>query len=238
MTPTEPRRSLAGSGAETGEEPSVSAPAFRLTARGLGRRFGRNWVFRGLDAELIAGAPTAILGPNGAGKSTLLSVLAGWAPATEGATEYQLADQPLAIENLYRETALAAPYLDLPDELSVAEVAAFQARLKPWRAGITGPGEVVSLARLDGPLAHRRVRDLSSGMRQRLRLALALYSGARLVLLDEPTANLDRAGVAWYLDLVAQTCTPERLVLVASNVAEEYAFCSRSLNIADFAVRR
>lgn len=218
--------------------PSVPAPpAFSLTATALGRKFGRHWVFRGLDVTLRAGEPTAILGPNGSGKSTLLSLLAGWAPPTEGYTAYCFDGQTLEDDNLYRYTALAAPYLDLPDELTVAEVTEFQARLKPWRTGVLDSKEVVAQARLDGPLAHRRVRDLSSGMRQRLRLALALLSDARFVLLDEPTANLDRTGIEWYHELVARTCTLERLVLVASNVAEEVAFCTRALSLPDFATR-
>ncbi|MBC7449460.1 MAG: ATP-binding cassette domain-containing protein [Hymenobacteraceae bacterium] len=219
------------------EVPPTTA-GFALTAHGLGRRFGRQWVFRDLTFDFRAGEPTAILGPNGAGKSTLLSVLAGWAPATKGTTTYFLNGQTLNADDLYRYTALAAPYLDLPDELTVAEAAAFQAQLKPWRPEVVGSADVLAQARLDGPLAHRHVRDLSSGMRQRLRLAFALFSSAQLVVLDEPTANLDRTGIGWYHEIIARTCTPERLVLVASNVPEEYSFCSRALNLADFASPR
>jgi ABC-type multidrug transport system ATPase subunit len=209
--------------------------AFVLTTSGLGRRFNRTWIFRGLDTVFQSGEPTAILGPNGAGKSTLMSVLAGWLPATEGLAAYSIDGKALPEENLYKKTSFAAPYLDLPDELTVLETATFQGQLKPWTAGVNGPADVVAHARLDGPVAHRLIRDLSSGMRQRLRLALALLSDARFVLLDEPTANLDRDGIAWYHTLIAQTCTPERLILVASNVAEEYAFCARTLNLTDFA---
>ncbi len=214
------------------------AARFTLTAHGLSRRFGRQWVFRNLSHEFRAGEPTAILGANGAGKSTLLGVLGGWALPTEGTVSYAADGQKVDSNDLYRDMAVAAPYLDLPDELTVAEAAAFQAQLKPWRAGVAGWAEVVAQAKLDGPLAHRRVRDLSSGMRQRLRLAFALLTNAGLVLLDEPTANLDRAGIAWYHELIAHTCTPERLVLVASNVAEEYSFCTQQLNLANFAAPR
>lgn len=206
----------------------------RISLRGLGRKFQRHWVFRGLDFELRAGEPTAILGANGAGKSTLLAVVAGWLPTTEGSISYQFGKELLPTDDLYRHTALAAPYLDLPDELTVLEAAAFQARLKPLRPGVAGPAAVIAHARLDGPLAHRLVRDLSSGMRQRLRLALALLSDARLVLLDEPTSNLDRTGIDWYQTLIAETCTAERLVLVASNVPEEYGFCTQRLDLAAF----
>lgn len=214
--------------------PNSTTGPLGISLRGLGRRFQRHWVFRGLDFELRAGAPTAILGPNGAGKSTLLAVIAGWLPTTEGTVTYHWGTAPLPADTLYRHTALAAPYLDLPDELTVLEAAAFQARLKPLRAGVAGPEAVVAHARLDGPLAHRLVRDLSSGMRQRLRLALALLSDAPLVLLDEPTGNLDRPGIAWYQALISETCTPERLVLVASNVPEEYGFCTHQLDLAAF----
>ncbi len=226
MTPTSPSESI---------KPPRPTAAFTLTTDGLGRRFNRTWIFRGLSTAFQAGEPTAILGPNGAGKSTLMSVLAGWLPPTEGQLAYFADGKVLDPENLYRKTALAAPYLDLPDELTVLEAAAFQGQLKPWRAGVTGPAEVVAQARLDGSVAHRLVRDLSSGMRQRLRLALALLSDARLVLLDEPTANLDRDGIGWYHTLIAQTCTAERLIVVASNIPEEYGFCARSLNLTDFA---
>ncbi len=205
-----------------------------LTAAGLGQRYHRQWVFRGLDVAFRAGQPTAILGANGAGKSTLLAVLAGWLPPTEGSVTYCRLGQPLAPEHLYRHTALAAPYLDLPDELTVTEAVTFQANLKPLRMGVSSPDEVVARARLDGPTARKLVRDLSSGMRQRLRLALALLSNADFVLLDEPTANLDRTGVAWYQQLVVDTCTPERLVMVASNIPEEVVFCTATLDISHF----
>ncbi len=220
MTPTEP-----------------GAAPFQLTAHNLGRRYGRHWVFRGLAWEFRAGEPTAILGANGAGKSTLLSVLAGWVLPTEGTVQYARGRATVRPEDLYTHTTLAAPYLDLPDELTVAETVALQARLKPWRPDVAGTADVVAQARLDGALAARRVRDLSSGMRQRLRLALALLADSRLVLLDEPTANLDRAGIGWYHALTARTCTPERVVLVASNIAEETIFCTRTLNLTDFAPR-
>lgn len=207
--------------------------AFQLTATDLGRRFGRPWVFRHLGHTFRAGEPTALLGPNGAGKSTLLAVLAHWLPATEGTVTYERNGQTLDPAQLYRHTAFAAPYLELPEELTVLEAADFQGRLKPWRATIRGgAAEVVACARLDGPAAHKRVRDLSSGMRQRLRLALALLSNAELVLLDEPTSNLDRAGIAWYHELIQATALgTDRLVLVASNVAEEYDFCHASLDV-------
>lgn len=208
--------------------------SIEILVAGLGQRFHRQWIFRGLNADFRAGQPTAILGANGAGKSTLLAVLAGWLPPTEGNVTYTRHGQSLPPEHLYRHTALAAPYLDLPDELTVAEAVAFQAHLKPLRAGLRSPDEVVARALLDGPAARKLVRDLSSGMRQRLRLALALLSDADLVLLDEPTANLDRTGVAWYQQLVVDTCTPERLVLVASNIPEEVIFCTATLDVSHF----
>ncbi len=80
---------------------------------------------------------------------------------------------------------------------------------------------------------HKLVRDFSSGMKQRLKLGLALYSAAPLLLLDEPTTNLDRTGVAWYQEHVRATAAG-RLVLVSSNVTEEYNFCQEQLDVTSF----
>jgi ABC-type multidrug transport system ATPase subunit len=84
---------------------------------------------------------------------------------------------------------------------------------------------------------NKLIRDFSSGMKQRVKLGLSLYAEAPLLLLDEPTMNLDRTGIAWYHEHIAAT-TPGRLVLISSNVEEEYQFCQAQLHVTDFAARR
>ncbi|MCC3156948.1 ABC transporter ATP-binding protein [Hymenobacter sp. 15J16-1T3B] len=207
----------------------------QIEARGLGKRFGRDWIFRDLTHTFRPGTATALLGPNGSGKSTLLQTLAAYTLPSAGELHYALDSQPVRPDDVARHLALCAPALELIEELSLAELVHFHTRFRPLRAGLSA-AQFIDLLQL--PHArHKLLRDFSSGMKQRVKLGLALYAEAPLLLLDEPTTNLDRAGVAWYHEHVEATIAG-RLVLVSSNVEEEYTFCQERLTVTDFAPRR
>lgn len=206
----------------------------QIEATGLGKRYAREWIFRGLTHTFRSGSTTAILGPNGAGKSTLLNTLSGQQLPTDGTLVYQYQGQTVPVEDVPPLLAYAAPYLELIEELTLTELLHFHSRFKPLRPGITQP-QLIELMYLEKS-RHKLVRDFSSGMKQRLKLALALYADTPLLLLDEPTTNLDRAGVAWYQEHLRATLAG-RTVLVSSNVPEEYDFCTEQLNVTDFGAR-
>ena len=203
----------------------------QITATGLGKRFQRDWIFRGLTRTFRPGSATAVLGPNGAGKSTLLNTFSGQLLPTEGTLTYALAGHPVAVEDLPRQLAYAAPYLELLEELTLLELLQFHTQFKPLRPGVS-LDKLIDLMYLENS-RYQLVREFSSGMKQRLKLALALYANAPLLLLDEPTTNLDATGVAWYKEHVEAT-RAGRTVLLSSNVATEYAFCDEVLMVTDF----
>jgi ABC-type multidrug transport system ATPase subunit len=206
----------------------------RLDAQGLGRRYGRHWIFRHMSYAFEPDSATAILGPNGAGKSTLLSILAGQLLPSEGAVRYEhaLSGKQLPVAEVPQQLAYCAPYLELPEDFTLLELLAFHTKLKPLRPGvsITDLVEIMYLHKA----RHQAVRTFSSGMKQRLKLGLALYAAAPLLLLDEPTTNLDAQGAAWYLEHVARVRGAGRLVIVSSNVPAEYGFCDAQVRITDF----
>jgi ABC-type multidrug transport system ATPase subunit len=204
----------------------------QIEAQGLGRRYGRQWIFKELSRVFRPGTATAVLGPNGAGKSTLLSILAGQLLPTTGHVHYTLGGQTLPVAEVPRQLAYCAPYLDLPEDFTLLELLAFHTRLKPLQPGLSAAG-LVELMYLE-KARHQPVREFSSGMKQRLKLGLALYAATPLLLLDEPTTNLDATGTAWYLEHVARVRTTERLVIVSSNVPAEYAFCEETVRITDY----
>ncbi|MBC6607918.1 ABC transporter ATP-binding protein [Hymenobacter sp. BT188] len=203
----------------------------QIQATGLGKRFNRDWIFRHLTHTFRPGTATAILGPNGAGKSTLLNTLSGQLLPTDGTLTYSLQGKPVSVEDIPAQLAYCAPYLELIEELTLSELLSFHTRFKPLRPGLSMRG-LIELLYLEKS-RYKLIRDFSSGMKQRLKLGLALYSAAPLLLLDEPTTNLDRAGVAWYQEHIHATVAG-RLVLVSSNVAEEYEFCQEQLDITSF----
>lgn len=203
----------------------------QITATGLGKRFQRDWIYRGLTRTFRPGSATAVLGPNGAGKSTLLNTISGQLLPTEGELAYQLNGKAVAVEDLPQHLAYAAPYLELLEELTLLELLQFHTQFKALRPGMT-LDKLIDLMYL--PKArHQLVREFSSGMKQRLKLALALYAQAPLLLLDEPTTNLDTTGVAWYQEHVLAT-RAGRTLLLSSNVPAEYAFCDEQLVVTDY----
>ena len=214
---------------------SLTSNHLQIDATGLGKRFQRDWIFRGLTRAFRSGSATAVLGPNGAGKSTLLNTLSGQLLFTEGNLTYTLAGRALAVEDLPRHLAYAAPYLELLEELTLEELLRFHTRFKPLRPGVSTE-DLLDLMYLTAA-RHQLIREFSSGMKQRLKLALALYADAPLLLLDEPTTNLDATGVAWYHEHVRAT-REGRTLLLSSNVPAEYAFCDEQLLVTEFQPQR
>jgi ABC-type multidrug transport system ATPase subunit len=202
-----------------------------ITLNQIGRRFNRDWIFKGIDYTFIAGETYAILGPNGSGKSTLLQVLNGSLTPSAGTINYFYEDKPIEVEKVFEHLSLAAPYLELIEEFSMSEMIDFHFKFKTYKPGID-KAAIIELLNLPGS-PNKLIRYFSSGMKQRLKLALAFCADTPILMLDEPTSNLDTQGVDWYLSLVQQFAA-NRLTVVCSNQKHEYSFCKHSLNIVDY----
>lgn len=197
----------------------------------VSKRYRYDWIFKGVDYQLVAGGRVAVTGPNGSGKSTLMKVLSGHLSPTKGKVEFVVESKKIAADNVYRQVSYAAPYIELIEEFTLAEALDFHQKFKPLLPGLT-TAEVADL--LAFPKAKdKQVRHFSSGMKQRLKLALACCSASSLLLLDEPTTNLDTQGVDWYLSL-AERFIGDRTVVVASNVAVDYGFCNDVIDILKY----
>lgn len=196
-----------------------------------GKRFNREWIFRNLSYTFHAGRSYAITGPNGSGKSTLLQAIAGSLTISSGKISYTLQDQPVDPEKAYRHLSIAAPYLELIEEMTALEFLAFHEKFKPLLPGM-GQLDILDKVGL-ATAANKQIRFYSSGMKQRLKLAQAIFSDTQVVLLDEPCTNLDTAGITIYQDLITNN-TAHRLVIVSSNDLQEYHFCESVISIADF----
>ncbi|MEO6151097.1 MAG: ATP-binding cassette domain-containing protein [Mucilaginibacter sp.] len=203
----------------------------KITLDNIGRRFNRDWIFRGVDYTFVSGESYAILGPNGSGKSTLLQVLNGSLAPSAGKLGYFYGDKEVEAEKVFNYLSLAAPYLELIEEFTLAEVIDFHFKFKAYKTGMDKEG-VISLLDMYAS-KHKLVKYFSSGMKQRLKLALAFCSDTPMLMLDEPTSNLDTQGVDWYLGLVEQYAAG-RLTIVCSNQEHEYAFCGNKLNLVDY----
>lgn len=202
----------------------------QIKLSGLGKRYNFEWIFRHLDYEFIPDKSYAVLGHNGSGKSTLLNIISGYLSSSEGALTYRINNKVIATDHIFRHLAFTAPYLELIEEFTLLELIQYHARFKKLLTA--GADDLIDRLYLQ-KAKHKFVKDFSSGMKQRLKLGLAIYSEAPLLLLDEPTTNLDQEGVNWYLEHVKQN-QKDRLVIVSSNVPHEYSFCNEHIRITDY----
>ncbi|MBC6996503.1 ATP-binding cassette domain-containing protein [Neolewinella lacunae] len=195
-----------------------------ISLRGLGKRFNRTWILQDLDGDFNAPDLIGIAGQNGSGKSTLLRIIGGQLTPSRGEVRREYRGQEIKVEDCYRYLSWTGPYLELVEELTVQELLHFHFALKPALPGLD-PAKMLERLEL-GFAKNRKLSDCSSGMRQRVLLATALYASTPLVLLDEPTVTLDEKAKAWfYAELDA--CRAGRLVLLASNDPEDLRHCGR-----------
>lgn len=203
-----------------------------IELKNVGKRFNRDWIFRNWSATLNPDSAYVVLGGNGSGKSTALRVLLGYAPQSEGELSFHIDGKKINQSQAYKHFSFCSPYLELYEELTLDEMAKFHFSLKPPlpQIDLAHFAEYVHLE----TSRNKPVKYFSSGMKQRLRLGLALYSDTKGVFLDEPISNLDRFGIDWYRDVV-QELRKDRLLIVASNKQmDEYFFCDQKINIEDF----
>lgn len=204
----------------------------KITLQNLGRRFNQEWIFRGIDYTFSAPQAYAILGPNGSGKSTLIKVLTGQLTPSEGAITYEHEGQAIDVEHIYKHISIAAPYIELIEEFTLSELLDFHFKFKSPLPSFDKKS-IVALLQMEKSL-NKGLKFFSSGMKQRVKLALACCSDSKILFLDEPTSNLDQNGEAWYLDLVAQTKKADRVIIIGSNQEKEYAFCEEQLSVLSY----
>lgn len=204
-----------------------------LDVDAIGHRFGRLVLFRQLSFSLDGGHSLAITGANGSGKSTLLRILAGVLTPTRGTVTLTVGGQAVPREERPLHTGLVAPYVNVYDGLSARENLAFLAEARQ----LAGADDRIAAA-LDRVGLADRADDLvgtySSGMKQRVKYAAAGLTEPPLLLLDEPSANLDAAGLDMVDAVMAHQRAADALLVVATNVAAEADRCDRALCVEDY----
>jgi ABC-2 type transport system ATP-binding protein len=139
--------------------------------------------------------------------------------------------QVIPADHAFRYISIAAPYLEVVEEMTAIEFLEFHHKFKPLLSDCT-IRQILSVMGLE-KAAHKQIRYYSSGMKQRIKLAQAIFSDTPVVLLDEPCTNLDLEGIQLYQQLINDRCK-KRLVIVSSNDMQEYGFCKEKISILDY----
>ncbi len=186
----------------------------QVTLHEAGKRYFRKWILKNLNLTFEASGKYAIVGRNGSGKTTLVKMLAGFLPPSAGSITWSGNGRVTEPDKIYNEVSIAAPYLDLIEEYNVPEMIGFHKQFKTFPENLDMQ-DILNILNLPGT-NNTKIKDLSSGMKQRVKLILAILPGTRLLLLDEPCTNLDQESILWYQELLYSHCT-DKTVIVASN---------------------
>lgn len=200
-----------------------------IVAEDLGMRFMKRWLFQNLQLNLTSGTTYAITGANGSGKSTLLQLLIGLFPPSKGRVSYYIDNQIIDIDKVYSYFSVSTPSMELIDDFTLSELWDFHSKFKK---PIFSKNDFIQKTRFDAD-KNKQIKYYSSGMKQRLKLGLCFYFESLGLFFDEPTSNLDRENIKWFLEEIKILVNQKnRLIVICSNVEEEYSFCDYIVNLS------
>jgi len=202
---------------------------YSLIAESINKTFGRRLIFKDINFKLNSSTIFGISGPNGSGKSTLVKIIANIIFPSSGKLIHNLNGSEIKPEKLHNHIGLVSPYLVLYDEFTAYENLNYFSEIR----GIPFNKErVVDL--LNKFLLFNRKDDLvktySSGMKQRFKFIFALMHSPQLIILDEPTSNLDDEGKEVVYELVKEEGR-KNIVIVASNEKNDLSMCEKIIDL-------
>jgi heme exporter protein A len=195
----------------------------KLVMKNICKDYGYRRIFKGINTELKSGQSLAIVGPNGSGKTTLVKIICGLIRPSAGELTYFSVDgKAVSREEIYRHIGLVGPYLELYEELSAQENLNFFGKMKRVNRLPERITRLMSLVNLAGR-ENDPVKTYSSGMRQRLKYVFALLSEPEVLILDEPTANLDHSGVDC-IYAIMENQKKNKMLILATNDEKDLIF--------------
>jgi heme exporter protein A len=212
----------------------MKACAFSIES--ISKEFNRRVIFEDLSFSLSQTQSLAITGRNGSGKSTLAKILCGLLSPTKGKVMFSIENKEVPALELHQHVGLVSPYINMYDEFSGIENLSVFGHIRNLRNA--SPGESEHLLRQFGIFERRNddVRTYSSGMKQRLKYAAALIHHPEILILDEPTANLDEEGIA-SVRSVMRAQTESGILIITTNAAEDLAFAGGRIDLNDLNVK-
>jgi heme exporter protein A len=201
-----------------------------MIVNGLSKEFNRSAVFKDISFSLSSPASLSITGKNGAGKSTLSKILAGLLSSTYGSITYSVNAKQIGIEEFKHHIGFVSPYLNLYDEFTAIENLQFLSRIRT--AVRQNDERIKELLMLVGLWSRRDdiVSTYSSGMKQRLKYAFALLHNPAILILDEPTSNLDAEGIEVVKQIIMEQ-KKANILIIATNNKEEAHWCEQQIQV-------
>jgi heme exporter protein A len=202
-----------------------------IAATGLRKDFNRRPIFSGVSFALKNGDTLAVSGRNGSGKSTLLKIIASLISPSAGTLSMTVDGSAVSERLMFRQIGMVAPYLQVYEEFTALENLTIIDGIRGGSHTAAEYDRLLAMVSLD-KRRHDVVRTFSSGMKQRLKYALAWMERPPLLLLDEPRTNLDAEGIAMALGLVEEQ-RKEGIVIIATNEQDDVDVCSSRISLME-----
>jgi ABC-type multidrug transport system ATPase subunit len=199
----------------------------------ISKKFVNDKIFKDLNLHVSHQSKVAILGNNGSGKSTLLQILAGYRSVNAGKVEWKFENDAVSKEKVFTKIVLASPFQELIEDFTLSEIIDFHLNFK--KTSFTKK-EILTLP--DIKLSENKpIKFFSSGMRQRVKLLLAIIADVDTYFFDEPTTNLDQSGIEWYQYLITNFLSKKTIIVASNNLEEEIKFTNTRYLIENYKVK-
>ena len=205
---------------------------YSLTFDNVTKTFGRRLIFKDINCKLNNGKVYGFAGRNGSGKSTIIKISAGIISPTTGLVIHQNEDKKIISDKIFSKLGFVSPYLTLYDEFTAYENLYHFSRIR----GIPFNKDRANFLLNKFELLNRKndyLKGYSSGMKQRMKFIFALLHQPNLLLLDEPTSNLDTFGKDKVYEIIKMEAK-NNLVIIASNEENDLALCDEIIEIEKF----
>jgi heme exporter protein A len=205
---------------------------YSLKADSIRKNFGRRLIFDNLSFGYSVAGIYGISGPNGSGKSTLVKIIAGITAQSSGNLIHKINNKEIIAEKLHNYIGFVSPYLILYDEFNAVENLKFISEIRGIKYNSPGADELLEMFKIY-TRRNDPVKAYSSGMKQRLKFVFALLHSPPLLILDEPTSNLDSSGKDIVYNLIAKE-SESKIILVASNEENDLKSCSSIIDLENY----
>ena len=202
---------------------------FEIKATNLSKKFNERLIFKDIQFELQSGQSLAITGHNGSGKTTLVRIISGLLSPNDGKIEFFSDNHEIAIQEIYSFIGLVGPYLQLYHNLTAMENLIFFSKIRGLGANKSRIFDLTKLLGLKGRELDA-VKNYSSGMLQRLKYVFALLHSPKILLVDEPTSNLDEEGMEVVYSILNDQMK-NNILIVATNNPEESKFGQKQIHV-------
>jgi len=220
----------------------------------LGKKFVNEWIFKNVTLTIYPGEKLVILGSNGSGKSTLLQSISSFLIPTKGEVVWKKVrhaeidsasdrvrnefgmTEIIEDDFIYKHLSMASPYMELIEDFTLTETINHQKQFKPFVNNLSTK-EIIALMQLEHA-GEKYIKNYSSGMKQRVKLGLAILADCPVLLLDEPCSNLDPNAIAWYQTMIKDFAQHKTILVCSNTITEEYLFCTNKMEIEKYKLKK